>query len=119
MLAPRATPLDSRVFEIVATEALADAQVTWLVKSRIVLSEYMPAAVNCFVTPCRNARVRRTHRDRLQHGWSDQERRGAGDTRERGTDRSRACGQRLRPAPGVPVVFEIVATELAADAHAT
>ncbi len=37
--------------EIVATELVADAQVTWLVKFCVELSEYVPVAVNCSVSP--------------------------------------------------------------------
>src|SRR4029077_12531781 len=34
-----------------ATEVLAEAQVTWLVRSCVELSEYVPVAVNGFVVP--------------------------------------------------------------------
>ncbi len=36
---------------IVATEDVAEAQVTWLVKFCVELSEYVPVAVNCSVKP--------------------------------------------------------------------
>ena len=37
--------------EIVATEAVADAQVTWLVRLAVEPSVYVPVAVNCSVRP--------------------------------------------------------------------
>ena len=36
---------------IVATEVVAEAQVTWLVRSSVELSENVPVAVNCSVVP--------------------------------------------------------------------
>jgi len=36
---------------IVATEVVAEAQVTWLVKICVELSEYVPVAMNCSVSP--------------------------------------------------------------------
>ena len=36
---------------IVATEVVAEAQVTWLVRSCVELSEKVPVAVNCSVSP--------------------------------------------------------------------
>jgi hypothetical protein len=48
---PLATPVARPALEIVATEVVADAQVTWLVKSCVDLSEYVPVAVNCSVKP--------------------------------------------------------------------
>ena len=36
---------------IVATEVVAEAQVTWLVRSSVELSESVPVAVNCSVSP--------------------------------------------------------------------
>ncbi len=35
--------------EIVATDVVAEAQVTWLVRFCVELSEYVPVAVNCWV----------------------------------------------------------------------
>ena len=51
---------------MVATEVVAEAQVTWLVRSAVELSEYVPVAVNCWVTPAGDARVGRGDRDRLE-----------------------------------------------------
>ena len=48
---PIATPLARPVLLIVATDMLAEAHVTWLVRSSVVLSEYVPVAVNCSVVP--------------------------------------------------------------------
>ena len=36
---------------MVATEVVADAQVTWLVRFSVELSEKVPVAVNCSVCP--------------------------------------------------------------------
>ncbi len=36
---------------IVATDVVAEAHVTWLVRSCVELSEYVPVAVNCSVRP--------------------------------------------------------------------
>ena len=36
---------------MVATEVVAEAQVTWLVRSWVELSENVPVAVNCSVSP--------------------------------------------------------------------
>src|SRR5262245_21917324 len=48
---PVATPVASPVLEIVATAVLDDAQVTWLVTSRLEPSENVPMAANCWVWP--------------------------------------------------------------------
>ncbi len=48
---PVAKPCDPAVFEIVATEGVAEAHVTWLVRFCVELSEYVPLAVNCSVSP--------------------------------------------------------------------
>ena len=60
---------------IVATEVVAEAQVTWLVRFCVELSEKVPVAVNCSVSPlatlglagvtaidCRTAARDREHR---------------------------------------------------------
>ena len=39
------------MLEIVATEVVADAQVTWLVRFGVEPSEKVPVAVNCCVRP--------------------------------------------------------------------
>ena len=46
-----ARPCEPAVLEIVATEVVADAQVTWLVRSCVELSEKVPIASNCSVYP--------------------------------------------------------------------
>jgi hypothetical protein len=46
-----ARPLDPAALLIVATDVVADDQVTVVVRSCIVLSVYTPVAVNCFVRP--------------------------------------------------------------------
>ena len=48
---PVATALARPVVEMVATEGVADAQVTWLVRFSVELSEKVPVAVNCWVAP--------------------------------------------------------------------
>ena len=50
---------------MVATEVVADAQVTWLVRFSVELSEYVPVAVNCSAAPG-DARAGRRHGDRLE-----------------------------------------------------
>ena len=44
---PAPTAVASPVLEIVATEVVAEAQVTWLVRFCVELSVYVPVAVNC------------------------------------------------------------------------
>ncbi len=44
---PRANPTARPEAEMLATEGVADAQDTWLVKSRVELSEKVPVAVSC------------------------------------------------------------------------
>src|SRR5260370_1121159 len=48
---PVATPVARPSAVIVATEVLADAQVTLLVRFCVDLSEKVPVAVNCWVLP--------------------------------------------------------------------
>ena len=48
---PVAKPCDPEASEIVATEDVAEAHVTWLVRVCVELSEYVPVAVNCSVPP--------------------------------------------------------------------
>ena len=48
---PLATALARPVGEMVATEGVADAQVTWLVRFSVELSEKVPVAVNCWAAP--------------------------------------------------------------------
>ena len=46
-----ATPVARPAAVMVATEVVAEAHVTWLVRSSVVLSESVPVAVNCSVWP--------------------------------------------------------------------
>jgi hypothetical protein len=48
---PAPTPLASPVLVIVATAGADEDQFTWLVRSRVLLSEYVPVAWNCCVAP--------------------------------------------------------------------
>ena len=48
---PVATPVARPAAVIVATEVVAEAQVTWLVRFWVELSEKVPVAVNCSVSP--------------------------------------------------------------------
>ena len=48
---PIATARASPVLEMVATDGVADAQVTWLVRISVELSEKVPVAVNCWAAP--------------------------------------------------------------------
>jgi hypothetical protein len=47
MVLPPPAGVASPVAEIVATVVVCEAQVTWLVKSFVELSLYVPVAVNC------------------------------------------------------------------------
>src|SRR5581483_6990544 len=51
VLVPAATPVASPAVVIVATEVVPDAHVTWLVTFCVLLSVYVPVAVNCCVVP--------------------------------------------------------------------
>ena len=74
---PCARPVAVPVLEMVATEGVADAQVTCPVRSRVELSEKMPVAVNCCVAPTARLglagvtaidwRVARADGDRTRH----------------------------------------------------
>jgi hypothetical protein len=48
---PMAMPLAKPVLAIVATVVVPDTHVAWLVRSCVLLSEYVPVALNCFVVP--------------------------------------------------------------------
>jgi hypothetical protein len=48
---PGATAVASPELLMVATDCVCDAQVTWLVRVCVELSEYVPMAVNCCVDP--------------------------------------------------------------------
>src|SRR5271166_5954489 len=48
---PVATPVARPAVVIVATDVVAEAHVTWLVRFAVELSEYVPVAVNCSVSP--------------------------------------------------------------------
>jgi hypothetical protein len=48
---PVATPVASPPLVMVATEVVAEAQVTWLVKFSVVSLEKVPVAVNCWDSP--------------------------------------------------------------------
>src|SRR5271157_4074404 len=48
---PVPTPVARPAVVIVATDVVADAHVTWLVRFAVELSEYVPVAVNCSVRP--------------------------------------------------------------------
>ena len=48
---PAATAVTRPLLLTVATDGSDELQVTWVVISLIVPSEYMPVALNCWVTP--------------------------------------------------------------------
>lgn len=48
---PTATPVATPELAIVAAAGFVDVHVTWLVRSFVLPSEYLPVAVNCFVVP--------------------------------------------------------------------
>src|SRR5262252_3578707 len=51
VVAPAATAVASPAGLIVATAVADDANVTWLVRSSVLESEYVPVAVYCWVAP--------------------------------------------------------------------
>jgi hypothetical protein len=51
MATPVTTPCVPEALETLATAVSDDLQVTWLVRSCVELSEYMPMAMNCTVPP--------------------------------------------------------------------
>ena len=65
---PVARPFDPETFEMVATEVVAEAHVTWLVTSWVDPSPKVPVAVNGSVLPAGTLGVGRRHRDRLPGG---------------------------------------------------
>ncbi len=77
---PGETAVANPVLLIVAHVVSEDAQVTWLVKFSVDLSENVPVAVNCSVCPGGQARVDRRHRDRLEYGRGHRQ---AGRARDR------------------------------------
>jgi hypothetical protein len=48
---PTPAPVAMPAEVIVATDAVADTQLAWLVRSCVLVSVYVPVAVNCFVVP--------------------------------------------------------------------
>ena len=51
VVVPAATAVAKPAVLMVATAELEELQVTWLVMFAVVLSEYVPVAVNCCVAP--------------------------------------------------------------------
>jgi len=49
--APAVFPVASPPLVIVATDGLPEDQLTWLVRSAVLLFEYVPVALNCCVAP--------------------------------------------------------------------
>ena len=82
---------------------VADAQVTWLVKSCVELSENVPVAVNCWVSPLGDARIRpaspRSTAGSSQCG--DRQRRRARHPAQRSGDRRRSRRHAGRQTGGV------------------
>ena len=48
---PAVSPVASPPLVIVATDGLPEVQLTWLVRSAVLVSEYVPVALNCCVAP--------------------------------------------------------------------
>ena len=48
---PAVLPVASPPLVIVATDRLPEVQLTWLVRSAVLVSEYVPVALNCCVAP--------------------------------------------------------------------
>ena len=97
---PVATALARPVVEMVATEGVADAQVTWLVRFSVELSEKLPVAMNCCGGPDGDARAGRGHGDRLEdRRGGHREHRRAGDAAEAGGDGGSARSPGRWPGP--------------------
>ena len=60
---PNPTPVARPALLIVAVALVTDVQVTEFVRFCVLLSVYVPVAVNCYVVPLRNRRIGRRHRD--------------------------------------------------------
>ncbi len=84
---PVASPVATPAVVIVATEVVADAQVTWLVRSWVELSEKVPVAVKCSVSPLGTLGLAGVTAIDSRRGRGDGEDRRAGDAIERGGDR--------------------------------
>ena len=87
---PVATPVASPLALIVATEVVAEAQVTWPVRSCVVLSEYVPVAVNCCGQPLATLGLAGVTAIDCRAAAADRQHRRAGDAAERGADRGGA-----------------------------
>ena len=66
---------------IVATEVVADAQVTWLVRFCVELSEKVPVAVNCWVFPLGTLGLAGVTAIDCEDRGGDRQHRRAGDRR--------------------------------------
>ena len=85
--------------EIVATEGVAEAHVTWLVRFCVELSEYVPVAVNCSVPPLRDLGFAGVTAIDCNTAARHRQHRRAGHAVESGADRGRARSPRPSPAP--------------------
>ena len=97
---PVATPVARPAAVIVATEVVAEAQVTWLVRSWVELSENVPVAVNCSVSPLATLGLAGVTAIDCRTAAADRQHRRAGDAVERGGDRGgarRHAGGQARP----------------------
>ena len=84
---PAATPWASPVVApMVATELVAEAQVTEPVMTAVVASEYVPVATNCWFGAGRDRGVGRRDRDALQGRDGDRQDGRAADEPEGGAD---------------------------------
>ena len=70
---PGETAVASPVLLIVAQVVSEEAQVTWLVRSSVELSDKVPVAVNCSVSPGGQAGIGRSHGDRLEDRGGDRQ----------------------------------------------
>ena len=87
---PVATPVARPAAVIVATEVVAEAQVTWLVRFCVELSEKVPVAVNCWVAPLAMLGLAGVTAIDCKRRGGDRQHRRAGDAAQRGADRRRA-----------------------------
>ena len=81
---PVATPVASPAAVIVATAGVAEAHVTWLVRSCVVLSEKVPVAVNCSVSPLATLGLAGVTAIDCRTAGADRQHGRAGDAAQRG-----------------------------------
>ena len=96
---------------MVATAGEADAQVTCLVMSMTIPSEYVPAAVNCWVSPTGTFGLAGVTAIEITTARGDGQHGRAADAAECGADCRGAHSQRQLPGPATARLLEMKAAE--------